>query len=261
MHLCAFHDTNNQFRTREHLEAEAAGSHRSRSPNRQKKSKAGMTETPAQRTVLIAEDHTLVRQGLRSLLSHHQNLGVIGEASDGLEAVRLTRSLKPDLVLLDLSMPKLSGLDAIQEIKSAHEGVRILVVTVHSNEEYVLSALKAGAHGYILKRASHEELLLAVNSVLEGQSYLSPEVSGRVIQGYLSTDPSSKSILDRLTQREREVFKLVAEGHTNKQAAELLFVSVKTVEKHRGNLMRKLELRDAYELRRLARREGLIEEE
>ncbi len=210
--------------------------------------------------VLIAEDHTILREGLRMLLASNPSLEVAGEAQDGLEAIHHAESLKPHLILMDLSMPKMSGMDAIKEIKRHCPEAKILVLTVHRTEEYILAALKAGADGYVLKDATHSELMLAIDCVLSGKCYLSPGISEKVIEGYLEGRKTLKthSPWDTLTQREQEVLKMVAEGHKNKDIADYLCISVKTVEKHRANLMKKLDLHSVSALTAFAMEKGLI---
>lgn len=202
------------------------------------------------RKIVIAEDHTILRAGLRALLSGQNGLEVIGEAGDGREAIRKVDTLQPDLLLIDLSMPKLNGIDAIREIKSQHPEIKIIVLTVHKSDEYIIAALKAGANGYMLKDASQNELLLAIDYVINGKTFLSPSISDKVVDAFLNTDKKDKpaAVLDNLTAREREILKLVAEGNTNKKIADHLCISLKTVEKHRSNLMQKLDLRNTAAL-------------
>ena len=210
--------------------------------------------------VLIAEDHTILREGLRMLLGSNPALEVVGEAQDGLEAKRQAESLRPHLILMDLSMPRMNGMDAIKEIKKQCPDTKILVLTVHRTEEYILAALKAGADGYVLKDATHSELMLAIDCVLSGKSYLSPGISEKVIEGYLEGRKTLKahSPWDTLTQREQEILKMVAEGYKNKDIADYLCISVKTVEKHRANLMKKLDLHSVSALTAFAMEKGLI---
>ena len=211
-------------------------------------------------TVLIAEDHALMREGLKALLKTDPTVGVVGEAKDGRETIELVRELEPDLLLLDLSMPRLHGLDAIQEIRRNGPPTKILVLTVHKDEEFILEAFKAGADGYILKDASHVELEIAMESVLSGRRYVSPSISEMVIEGFLEGRKTLKpeSSWESLTSREREVLKLIAEGHTNKDISNLLCISVRTVETHRSNLMRKLNVHNVAELTAMAAEKGLI---
>jgi DNA-binding NarL/FixJ family response regulator len=206
--------------------------------------------------VLLAEDHTIVRKGLRSLLEDEANIQVVGEAEDGREAVRMTQELLPDVVLMDISMPGLSGLEATRQIKERFPEVNVLVLTRHANEEYVLQILQAGASGYVVKKAAPAELMLAIQAVYRGDSFLSPAISREVIEEY--TRRAGANDYDRLTDREREVLQLIAEGRSNREIAELLHVSMKTVENHRANLMDKLGLRSVAELTRYAIRKGII---
>lgn len=212
------------------------------------------------RKILIVEDHTLLRVGLRALLSQDPDLEIAGESEDGREAVRAIGSVNPDLVLMDLTMPRTNGIDAIREIKRRYPGVRVLVLTVHKADEYIHESLKAGADGYVLKDATHDELRTAVQTVLRGKTYLSPDISGKVITGYLGGGNGTRfsSAWDSVTHRERQVLKLVAEGHSNKHIAEYLCLSVKTVEKHRANLMKKLDLHSASTLTAFAIDRGLV---
>jgi len=211
-------------------------------------------------TIVLAEDHTILREGLKALLSSQPDLKIVGEAGDGLEAIRCARDHSPDMILLDLSMPTMTGLDAIKEIKRVSTDTKIIVLTVHSTEEYILASLQAGADGYVLKDAHSEELLTAIRHVLDGRRYLSPSISGTIIDGLLQGKKASaiRSSWETLTQREREILKLVAEGHKNKEIADLLCISLKTVEKHRANLMEKLDLHNVASLTALAAEKGLI---
>jgi DNA-binding NarL/FixJ family response regulator len=211
--------------------------------------------------VVIAEDHTLFREGLKALLSLEPEFEVVGEAADGYQAIQSAKELKPDLILLDISMPRVDGMAAIKEIKRVCPEAKILVLTVHKTEEHVLETLKSGASGYVLKDASREELLLAMKSVLQDKRYLSPDISARIVDGYLNgrgadePDTPWKS----LTPREKQVLKLVAEAYKNKEIADFLCISVKTVAKHRSNIMGKLDLHSASELTAYAMKRGLVE--
>lgn len=210
--------------------------------------------------VVLAEDHVLLREGLKSLLQTFEGFEVVGEASDGYQAVELCENMAVDLVLMDLSMPKLDGLKATKIIKRTLPEIKILIITQYDANDYVHSALSAGADGYILKDATSEEFLLAVTSVLEGKTYISPGVANNVIRGYLSGGAATEaqSPLAGLTPREEEIFQLVAEGYKSREIAEMLVVSIKTVEKHRSNLMHKLCVHSAAELREFATRQGII---
>jgi DNA-binding NarL/FixJ family response regulator len=210
--------------------------------------------------ILIAEDHTILREGLRSILSRYAEFEVVGEAKDGREAIRMVRQTLPDLVMIDLSMPQMDGREAIREIKRLFSKTKILVLTVHKTEEYILETLKAGADGYLSKDSSHLELVSAIRNLFEGKKYLGPEISDKVIEGYLEGKKSRRALStwETITAREREIIKLIAEGYKSKEIAALLFLSVKTVEKHRSNLMKKLGLHSISALTSLALEKGLI---
>jgi two-component system response regulator NreC len=209
--------------------------------------------------IVIAEDHRILREGLRSLLSSNPDFEVIGEAENGREAIRCVEEFKPALILMDLSMPKMDGLDAIEEIKNRCPDTKVLVLTVHKVEEYVYASLKAGADGYLLKDATRAELMLAVENVLGNKPYISPGVSGNLVTAYLEGKKllEPDALLGLLTQRERQVLKLIGEGHRNKEIADYLCISPKTVEKHRANLMKKLDLHSAVALTAFAMQKGL----
>jgi DNA-binding NarL/FixJ family response regulator len=219
-----------------------------------------MAEHPQRLRILIAEDHALVRAGLRALLSQDPEFDIVGEADNGREVVRAAGELKPQIVLMDLTMPGMNGMEAILDIKRRYPEMRVLVLTLHKTEEFVLAALRAGADGYILKEATPAELRLAVHTVAGGKTYLSREVIPRMAveePGRAGVLPTN-GVWDTLTQREREVLKLVAEGKSNKGIAEFLFLSAKTVEKHRAKLMSKLGMRNAAALTAYAIQKGLI---
>jgi two-component system response regulator NreC len=212
--------------------------------------------------ILIADDHTILRAGIRSLLDMVPEFQVVGEVDNGKDAIHQAGQLKPDVLLSDLSMPKTNGTEAIQRINSRYPGIKILVLTVHKTEEYVHAALKAGANGYILKDDSSDELINAINNIMAGKTYLSPAICNDVVMGYLA-DPDKEKIsssLDLLTTREREVMKLIAEGYRNKDVAEYLSISLKTVEKHRSNMMKKLDLHSASSITSYAIKRGLAAE-
>jgi DNA-binding NarL/FixJ family response regulator len=213
-----------------------------------------------QTEVVIVEDHRLFREGLKSLLADKTNFEIVGEAGDGLEALRCVRRLKPDLVLLDISMPKMNGISVMREIKSQFSDIKILALTIHESDHYVLEAFDAGADGYCLKDAGRRELMMAITSVLEGKKYISPTIADNVMEGYLTGRKKLKSQTswDTITPREREVLKLLGEGYQNKEISDLLHISVKTVEKHRANIMNKLDLHNAAALTAYAIEHGLV---
>jgi len=212
------------------------------------------------RRIFIAEDHTILRDGLRAILTFQPDFEIIGEAEDGIEAIRGVEHGKPDLVILDLSMPKMNGLDALTEIRKISPVTRVLVLTIHSSDEYVLPVLKAGADGYMLKYDTQADLITAIKNILSGKQYLSPGVSKQVIKGYLEGGISvkSKSSWDTLTRREREILKLIAEGYKNREIADYLCISEKTVVKHRANLMGKLDIHNISTLTAYAVSKGLV---
>jgi len=214
--------------------------------------------------IMIVEDHNLLRQGLRSLVSTLPDFDVVGEARDGKEAVRLALSLMPDLIMMDLSMPGMNGIEATAQIKRRLPQIRVIALTAYKTDEYVREALRAGADGYVLKDASYEELVLALRSVAVGKRFLSADVSGHLVDalingGQTAAPAASPSPWNKLTARERSILKLIAEGRTNRGAAEYLNVSPKTIEKHRASVMRKLGLRNVAELTLVALESGLIE--
>ncbi len=210
--------------------------------------------------VILADDHQLVRQGLRALLEKAGDIKVIGEAADGQQAVELAGSLTPDVVVMDLSMPRLHGTEATGRVRALRPAPEVVMLSMHSDESLVRQALRSGARGYVLKRSATEELLLAVRAASRGQTYLSPAISGPILADYLAgvTSPAEASPLDRLTSREREVLQLVAEGRTNREVGMLLTISLKTVEKHRARVMSKLNVCDLPALMRVAIRHGLV---
>ncbi len=210
--------------------------------------------------IMIAEDATIVREGLRLIVSSDPAYLIVAEAVDGYDAIQRARESQPELILMDLSMPRMNGMDALREIKKLLPAVKILVLTVHKSHEFITAALEAGADGYVLKDASQAELMLAIRSVLEGKNYISPGITDTLIQGYLGTcSDRPRTLLECLTHREREILKLVAEGYKNKSIGELLCISVKTVEKHRENIMQKLNIHNVPALTSFAMDNGLVE--
>ncbi len=210
--------------------------------------------------IVIAEDQKILREGLKSLLTSTDDLEVVAEAEDGLNAVRCVEKYKPDLLLLDLSMPRMNGISVIRDTKTQVPETKILVLTVHESEEYILEVFQSGADGYCLKDASRSELIMAIKRVLSGNRYISPGISQKVLEGYLKDRETlkSSSSWDSLTRREREILKLVGEGYKNREIADYLCVSAKTVEKHRSNIMRKLDLHTASALTAYAIERGLV---
>jgi two-component system response regulator NreC len=213
--------------------------------------------------IVVAEDITLLREGLCMMINSQETLEVVAQAEDGLAAVRTTLGLtpSPDLVMIDLSMPKMDGLSAIKEIKRQLPDIKILTLTIHDSDDHILECFKAGVSGYCLKDSSQDELLKAIYVVLSGKTYISPGIADKVMEGYLEGKKTLKkeTSWDTLTQREKEVLKLVGEGHTSKEAAQLLCISPKTVERHRANIMNKLDLHNVSELTTYAIDKGLID--
>lgn len=213
-------------------------------------------------SILLADDHQVVRVGLRALLEAEADFKVIGEATNGLEAKDLLERLRPDVLIIDMMMPQLNGLEVIRQIAQLSPQTRAIVLSMHSNEGYVLEALRYGAAGYVLKQSNMEELVKAVRTVMNGLAYLSLELSQRAIDSYREkAENSFKDAYDTLTNREHEVLQLAAEGRTNAEIAERLVISQRTVEMHRGNLMRKLNLNNQTELVRYALWRGILPKE
>jgi DNA-binding NarL/FixJ family response regulator len=205
--------------------------------------------------ILVADDHTLVRAGLTSLIARLPEMEVVGEAADGRQALRMVRDLTPDMVLMDIAMPGLNGLEAAERIHGIHPQTKIIILSMHASEEYVAQALKAGASGYLLKDAATSELEMALKSVAAGQFYLSPAISRQVVDNYLRGGPTG---VELLTPRQREILQLIAEGKSTRDIAETLHLSVKTVETHRAQLMERLDIHDVAGHIRYALRKGLI---
>jgi DNA-binding NarL/FixJ family response regulator len=210
------------------------------------------------KTIIVADDHQLMRQGLKELLENRTEFEVVGEAANGRQAVNLARELKPDIVILDIAMPELNGIDSARQIIADSPNIKVLALSRHSERRFVAEMLAAGASGYILKDSAIEELVEALNIVCAGKTYLSPEIVDIVVDDYVDRlTKSRESKLARLTPREREILQLIAEGKSTKQIADALFVSVKTVATHRHQIMEKLNVRNIADLTKFAIREGL----
>jgi len=212
------------------------------------------------RNVLLVEDHTIVRQGLKRLLEE-RGINVVGEAGDGYQAVRVAKEKHPDIVIMDISLPKLGGIDATRRIKKELPGTKVLMLTIHSEENYIFKSLDAGASGYLLKDTVADELVNAIEVVERGEIFVSSSIPHRVVDEYREMVRKGKKIdeFSKLTNREREVLKLISEGYTSRQIAEMLFISVKTVDNHRANIMNKLDIHDTAGLVRYAIRIGLVD--
>ncbi len=208
--------------------------------------------------ILIADDHAIMREGIRALLEIHEDMDVIGEAGDGREAVAQVSELTPDIILLDISMPFMDGLEATRRIRKANPNTSVLILTQHEDKEYVLSAVKAGAAGCISKKAVSSELVSAIRAIYRGGSFLYPPVAKLLIEDYLQRTDGETDPYERLTDREREVLQLVAEGRTNQEIADLLVLSMKTVLGHRAKIMEKLDIHSRTDLIKYAIRRGLI---
>jgi DNA-binding NarL/FixJ family response regulator len=208
--------------------------------------------------VLLADDHALVRAGVRALLEGLEGVSVVAEAGNGNEVLELARAHRPDVVLLDISMPGLSGLEASLQLKQELPEIRVVMLSMHANEEYVLQALRAGAAGYMLKDSATAELGLALKAVMQGETYLSPPISKQVVEGYVQRVGTEQLGADNLTPRQRQVLQLIAEGHSTKEIAYRLELSVKTVETHRAQLMDRLRIRDIAGLVKYAIRNGIV---
>jgi DNA-binding NarL/FixJ family response regulator len=211
--------------------------------------------------IVLADDHILVRQGLRRILEEMADLEVIGEAGDGLELLKLLQEIAPQMILLDISMPNLRGIEAIHEIKAVHPEVKILILTMHKDREYLYQAVSAGANGYLLKEDAYAELSAAIETIRRGKIYISPLLSEDMADDWAQTYRGKNKLPyepDNLTIREREVLKMIAEGKSSKEIAELLFISVRTVERHRANLMDKLSLRKTADLVKYAIQKGYV---
>lgn len=210
--------------------------------------------------VVVADDHHLVRQGIRALLDKADDIEVVGEAQDGQEAVELVERLAPDVLVTDISMPRLNGTETTRQVRTLCKATRVVVLSMYADQRLVRQALRNGAGGYVLKRSVTDELLLAVRAANRGEAYLSPAVSSSILTDFLGHPQDSEDLepFDRLSTRERQVLQLIAEGHTNNKIAEIIQISVKTVEKHRTSLMTKLNAHDIASLTRMAIKHKLI---
>ncbi len=210
--------------------------------------------------VLLADDHRILREGIRALIEDQEDMQVVGEAEDGLATVKKVAKLQPDVVVMDIAMPLLNGLEATRQIRRDFPQVKVLILTMHDNEEYIRQVLAAGALGYVLKDAAARDLLGAIRTVNQGEAVLSPAITRLVIEDYLRWgDIRPEDTTDGLTAREREVLQLIAEGYTNKEIAGIMSLSVKTVQSHRTNLMNKLDLHDRGELIKYAIQKKIID--
>ena len=212
--------------------------------------------------VLVAEDHTIVRKGLCALLEAEPDIKVVGEAENGRQAIRMVEELSPDVVLMDITMPELNGMDATRQLKKKNPDLKILILSMHTSEEYIFETLRAGASGYLVKRSATTDLIQAIHVAYRGDSYLSPDISNKVITYYVKQKEGGESEpegLDKLSDREREVLQLIAEGRANREIAEQLFISAKTVEAHRANIQKKLKISGTAELTKFAIIKGLVE--
>lgn len=204
--------------------------------------------------IVIADDHHLIRQSIMSLLDQIEDIEVVGEAADGHETLKLTRQKRPDIVLVDIAMPLLNGIETTRRIREMTAYTCVIILSMYSDEDLVRQAFRNGAKGYLLKSSFVEELLIAIRSASKGEIYISPSIAQPVLSEYLHSEPTTEAMIsrERLSPREREILQLIVEGHTNKDVAQILSVSVKTVERHRASLMKKLEVRCLPDLIRIA---------
>ena len=209
-------------------------------------------------SVLLADDHLIVRQGMRALLNAQPDIEVVGEASDGFELLELIGKLIPQVVITDIAMPNLNGIEAARQIQKRYPNTRIIILSMHSAMSYVVRTLRSGALGYLLKNDGFDEVILAVRAVMQGRRYLSPQIPGLTLDAFLAANDGSQDPQGSLTGREREVLQLIAEGHTSSQIAEKLNVSVRTAEKHRANLKAKLGLTSQAEIVHFAIQQGIV---
>lgn len=206
--------------------------------------------------ILLVDDHAVLRDGVRAMLETHEDIEIVGEASEGKEAIEKTKELSPDVVVMDIAMAGMDGLEATRRITKKHPSVKVLVLTQHDNREYIISAIKAGASGYVPKRALGADLVTAIRTVRRGESFLYPSAASALINDYLHQ--VEEEPYDRLTAREREILKLIADGHTSREIAEMLYLSLKTVLGHRTKIMDKLDIHNRTALIKYAMRKGLV---
>ncbi len=218
-----------------------------------------MAHAKSQYRILLADDHALIRHGIRNLISNNPALKVIGEVGDGEELLEFLQVKVPDLLILDISMPKLTGIEAVSKVKKLYPKIKILMLTMHKNKQYFYHAMSAGADGYLMKEDSDEELLLAIKRIQNGKSYLSPYLSQDFADDVISAYRNNRSSpFETLTKREREVLNLVVEGHTSKVMAEMLHLSPRTIDHHRANLLRKFDMKNSVDLVNFAVRNGFV---
>jgi DNA-binding NarL/FixJ family response regulator len=210
--------------------------------------------------VLLVDDHAILREGIKALLEKQDNIEVVAEAADGREAISRVAQFRPDVVVLDISMPMMDGLESTRQMKRDNPDIKVLVLTMHDNEEYFFQLLRAGASGYVTKKSVSRELVSAIEAVYRGESFFCPSMAKFLLSDFLRLDKAVENTgQEELTPREREIVKLIAEGYTNQQIADLLHRSVKTIESHRSNILRKLGIHDSIELVKYAVRKKLIE--
>jgi len=207
----------------------------------------------------VADDHTILRQGIKALLENQEEIEVVGEARDGREVIKISEELSPDVILMDIAMPGLNGLEATRRIKKKFPRVKVLVLTMYTHEEYIFQILNAGANGYLVKETAFHDLISAIKAVYRGEAFMSPSISKKVINNYIQVSQGKEEVHDVLTTREREILQLIAEGNSNKEIAKTLFVSPKTVETHRTHIMDKLNIHNSTGLIKYAIRKGIID--
>ena len=208
--------------------------------------------------ILLADDHTIVRQGFKALLESVPRFTVVAEASDGIEAVDRIEETHPDVALMDIMMPNLNGLEATKTVTRRNLKAKIIILSMHANSSYAVRALKNGAQGYVLKDANQDEIVQAIDTVMQGEKFISPQISNEVLSALIETDQNSDDMLEQLTPRERQVLQMIAEGNSNKEIADKLVLSVRTIETHRSNLMIKLKIGSQAKLIHFAIQSGLV---